>query len=68
MKMCCEAMKYHTENHCGVHDDPFECPDRLVLFDEESGRYGLIIHDGGQSYIQIDYCPWCGRRLLPKTK
>ena len=24
---------------------------------------GIIIHDGGQSFIKINYCPWCGRKL-----
>jgi hypothetical protein len=27
------------------------------------GLYGLIVHDGGSSTIQIYFCPWCGERL-----
>ena len=25
--------------------------------------YGLIIHDGGESFILIQFCPWCGKKL-----
>ena len=64
--MCCEAMRYHTSNHCAVHSSPFECPDRLLLYDETSKDYGLIVHDGGQSYVKIRYCPWCGCALVPE--
>ena len=63
-KICCDAMRYHSSNHCPVHSSPFECPDWLILHDEATGNYGIIIHDGGQSYIKIDYCPWCGHKLV----
>ncbi len=62
--MCCEAMRYYTSNHCPVHNSPFKCPDWLLLYDEKSNIYGIIIHDGGQSYVKINYCPWCGRALV----
>lgn len=62
-KICCDAMRYHSSNHCPVHSSPFECPDWLILHDDTAGDYGIIIHDGGQSYIKIDYCPWCGHKL-----
>jgi len=26
------------------------------------GRYGIIIHDGGGSFYEINFCPWCGKR------
>lgn len=62
-KMCCEAMQYHTTNHCPIHDSPFECPDCLIHYDEATNTYGIIIHDGGQSVVKIYYCPWCGKKL-----
>ena len=61
--MCCEQMRYYTSNHCASHHSPFECPDWLILFDEDSDNYGIIIHDGGQSFVKINYCPWCGSAL-----
>ena len=51
------------EFDCARHDDPFECPDALVIYNEVLDEYGLIIHDGTASYVLIDCCPWCGMRL-----
>jgi hypothetical protein len=28
-----------------------------------NGTYGIPIHDGGTSVIQINHCPWCGSKL-----
>ena len=65
-RQCCEAMGYHTANHCSVHTSPFACPDRLIWHDENSGDYGIIVHDGGESFVRIRYCPWCGSELTPR--
>jgi hypothetical protein len=56
-------MRSNLENHCDRHPDRFDCPDCLVAKSEISGAYGLIIHDGGSSFVQIDFCPWCGTKL-----
>lgn len=48
---------------CDQHDDPFDCPDVLVLYIAKFQEYGLIIHDGGRSLSTITFCPWCGARL-----
>ncbi len=56
-------MQYYSTNHCPIHSSPFECPDWLILFDEKGGEHGIVIHDGGQSYVSINYCPWCGKKL-----
>ncbi|WP_419964797.1 DUF6980 family protein [Pelomonas caseinilytica] len=26
-------------------------------------EYGIAVVDGGSSFIEIHYCPWCGKRL-----
>lgn len=26
-------------------------------------EYGLEVSDGGSSFIEIGYCPWCGKKL-----
>ncbi|MGE7716378.1 hypothetical protein SAMN04487776_1442 [Priestia megaterium] len=62
-KYCCEDMKYHANFNCDIHKDPFECPDKLILFDKRDNEYGLIIHDGGTAVIGILFCPWCGKKL-----
>ncbi len=28
-----------------------------------NGTYGIPIHDGGTSVIEISHCPWCGSKL-----
>jgi hypothetical protein len=37
------------------------------MYEPEFDVYGLIVHDGGHSTIQIDFCPWCGARF-PDSK
>ncbi|MFM9835713.1 MAG: DUF6980 family protein [Methylophilaceae bacterium] len=45
----------------------FECPDNLVTFDSRSKSYGLIIHDGGSSSIEMMFCPWCGKSIATEN-
>lgn len=60
---CCDRMKYFCEYKCDIHKNPFDCPDCIIFSPEKEHIYGIIIHDGGESFIKIDYCPWCGKRL-----
>ena len=41
----------------------FTGPDNIVCYSDILNEYGLIIHDGGESYVRINYCPWCGAKL-----
>lgn len=63
MKHCCTAMARWADSQCERHPDRFDCPDALIHRAPSSGKYGLIIHDGGSSTIAIEHCPWCGRKL-----
>lgn len=60
---CCQKMKYFAEYQCPDHPDRFDCPDCILYAEPKKQLYGIIIHDGGSSFIGIDYCPWCGKRL-----
>lgn len=60
---CCELMKKQIESVCAEHGDPFECPDNLIHYSEKLNEYGLIVHDGGSSFVKIDFCPFCGTEL-----
>ena len=62
-KYCCEAFRHHITHTCKEHPNPFECPDTILIYKELSKKVGIIIHDGGESYIQIQYCPWCGKKI-----
>ena len=66
-KFCCDEMKQRINHRCDNQKSIFDCPDNLVWFDIKFDEYGLIIHDGGESYIEINYCPWCGCKL-PESK
>jgi len=60
-------MRFTVERRCEQHPDPYDCPDNLVAFVAKSRTYGLIVHDGGTSYVEIAHCPWCGARLPPRA-
>ncbi len=59
----CKEMKKRLSYQCEDHSDPFDCPDSLIIYVPRFDEYGLIVHDGGQSYITISFCPWCGKKL-----
>lgn len=56
-------MKEESEFVCEIHPDEFDCPDNLIFRSKNSGEFGLIIHDGGSSFLKIDFCPFCGMKL-----
>ncbi|WP_084789337.1 DUF6980 family protein [Saccharomonospora iraqiensis] len=64
---CCRPMTAQANWECAQHGSVFDCADAVVRYDTESREYGLIIHDGGTSYLSITFCPWCGQRL-PKPR
>ncbi len=61
---CCQQMKAQVDLVCELHQNPFDCPDSLIYYSKPSGEYGLIIHDGGSSFLKIDFCPFCGKSLF----
>ncbi|MEG0856826.1 MAG: hypothetical protein RSG52_10165 [Terrisporobacter sp.] len=63
MQFCCENMKDNTNTNKAC----FDCPDTLIYYNEKFDQFGIIIHDGGTSYICINFCPWCGQKL-PESK
>ncbi len=60
---CCEMMRSNVESVCEQHPDRYDCPDCLIDFWPDAPAYGIMIHDGGSSTIEISYCPWCGTKL-----
>jgi len=62
-KHCCEDMDFHAHYKCDIHDNPFDCPDKTIIYNKKDNDYGLIIHDGGSSSIEFYFCPWCGSKL-----
>lgn len=69
VKHCCEDMRNNL--YCIEEDilsnDIF---DATVHFSSKFREYGIPVNDNGyisSSYIIINYCPWCGRKL-PASK
>ena len=58
---CCSRMAADLNQSCKQHADRAFCPDALI--DQVRGGYGIIVHDGGSSVIEIAFCPWCGAKL-----
>lgn len=59
----CLHVAFYSTGGCDEHDDPLDCPDRVIHYDETFGAYGVPIKDGEATMILISYCPWCGIRL-----
>lgn len=60
-------MALQLSHTCEQHDDPFDCPDHLIIYVAKFDEYGIIIHDGTSSKLSIAHCPWCGSKL-PDSK
>ena len=35
----------------------------VIMHKWVDGTYGIPIHDGGSSIIEIKFCPWCGNKI-----
>ena len=60
---CCERMGLSVTYECEECEDVWECGDALIYYSYIFDEYGLIVHDGGSSYVLLRHCPWCGARL-----
>ncbi len=56
MKHCCKSM----DEFVGESMHEFD-PDHMIYYSSQFDEYGIIVHDGGSSYIIIRHCPWCGK-------
>jgi hypothetical protein len=64
---CCDDMKYHTTRDC-PHHERIDCPDTVIIWawgrGEKGYTVGLPIRPGaGGGYIDVRFCPWCGKEL-----
>ena len=54
------------DNHdycCDMMADSIDGEDKIIEYIPKFREYGIPIHDGGTSKIQIHFCPWCGKHL-----
>lgn len=64
MRYCCVKMQFFLKK--GKKEGEFDSDD-IVYYAPQFDEYGIVIHDAGKSYIKIEYCPWCGKKL-PDSK
>jgi len=63
-KYCCVDMAYHLiEDKISKNKKEINY-DSIITHSLKGKEFGIPIHDGGNSYIQINFCPWCGKKLL----
>jgi len=67
-KYCCESMKFFINQKCDEHKNIYDCSDIIFVYNEKFDEYGIVIHDAGNSYIVINYCPLCGAKLPPSKR
>ncbi len=48
---------------CHEHDRHLKEGEVALIYIEEFREYGIKILDGGTSFQEIRFCPWCGARL-----
>ena len=59
-KYCCIKMAYYLiEDKKAKTEVNYDA----VITQTKSKDFGIPIHDGGSSYIEIHFCPWCGNKL-----
>lgn len=63
---CCDTMKFYLEYKCDEHSDPHDCSDYVIA--KFGKKLGIPIRDGGSSFTEIKFCPWCGADLNLKKK
>ncbi|WP_412760022.1 DUF6980 family protein [Methylobacterium guangdongense] len=54
-------MAADLQHRCDVHPNRPDCPDAFIA--KTRSGYGLMVHDGGSSVVEIAFCPWCGAKL-----
>jgi hypothetical protein len=68
-KHCCKRMEDELNYKCPTCKNVSACPDNLVDYSAKRNAYGIIVHGKESevvSYVEIGYCPWCGKKLPSK--
>ncbi len=49
----CEGMAYHANFECEIHENPFECLDKIIIFDEKNNDYceEMSLNYSGRKYL-----------------
>ena len=71
VSLCCKDMQNNVYNIDQKTFSSVERCDKTIYYSSKFDEYGIPIRDGecgcATSYILINNCPWCGKRL-PESK
>lgn len=59
---CCDMMMAQAAKL-----SPQAVENAVIVYSPKFAEFGIPVHDGGTSKIEIAFCPWCGARL-PESK
>lgn len=66
IEYCCPTFREHIEAQCEQCGDRRDCPDTILeKYSSDAwnkDKWGIPVHDGGTSFVQIYFCPWCGAK------
>lgn len=67
-RYCCKMMETQLTKPDCRHHTAMQCPDTPIVqlplrSIDDKPRYGLAIKDGGNSWLHIEFCPFCGKKL-----
>lgn len=60
---CCEQMADNIEASIDANGENKFGDVDVIINKRADGIYGIPVHDGGTSVIEINHCPWCGSKL-----
>ena len=49
--------------HCCDHMQRMIDEEKSIVYIPEFREYGVPVRDGGSSFLEMGYCPWCGKKL-----
>ena len=53
-----------TETNFCCHDMETNIKiNQTIIYSEVFDEYGILFKEDGVSYIEIAFCPWCGKKL-----
>jgi len=62
-KYCCIDMAYQLIEDKKAKGKEKINYDSVVTHYKKGEEFGIPIHDGGSSFIKINFCPWCGQKI-----
>lgn len=52
-----------SEHCCDLMDHYLGDTETAIVYLNKFREYGVPVLDGGSSFICIEFCPWCGKKL-----